>query len=103
MPEMTGEMFYTPAEVAARLKVKQRTVMEWLRTGQLRGVKLGPGGRLWRVRAADLDTFAEAPAGPAGAVSRPWRRYNAREVQEFLDADRLDPETVECLERLLRG
>lgn len=46
----------TPVEVARRLKVKKRTVLEWLRKGKLKGLKLG---RLWRVRMRDLETFLQ--------------------------------------------
>ncbi|MCE7874680.1 DNA-binding protein [bacterium CPR1] len=47
----------TPVEVARRLKVKKRTVLEWLRQGKLKGLKLG---RLWRIRARDLDQFLQS-------------------------------------------
>lgn len=47
----------TPVEVARRLKVKKRTVLEWLRQGKLKGLKLG---RLWRIRARDLENFLQS-------------------------------------------
>ncbi len=47
----------TPVEVARRLKVKKRTVLEWLRQGKLKGLKLG---RLWRIRTRDLDQFLQS-------------------------------------------
>ncbi|MEW6277436.1 MAG: helix-turn-helix domain-containing protein [Candidatus Eremiobacterota bacterium] len=46
----------TPVEVARRLKVKKRTVLEWLRRGKLKGLKLG---RLWRIRMRDLEAFLQ--------------------------------------------
>jgi excisionase family DNA binding protein len=49
----------TPEEVAERLKVKPRTVQEWLRTGRLAGLKLG---KLWRIRESDLQAFLGLPA-----------------------------------------
>jgi acetyl-CoA synthetase len=52
----TLEKVYTPHEVAMALKIKVRTVMELLRTGRLRGGKVG---RLWRVRESDLQAFIE--------------------------------------------
>jgi len=52
---MTGTL-YTPKEVADQLRVSKRAVMEWLRRGRLKGVKVG---RLWRVREEDLETFLE--------------------------------------------
>ncbi len=54
---MNNEKLLTPADVANRLQVKERTVTEWLRTGVLRGYKIGKG---WRTAAKDLDAFLEA-------------------------------------------
>lgn len=45
-----------PEEAAAALAVKPSTVREWLRTGRLKGVRLG---RLWRVREEDLEAFVQ--------------------------------------------
>jgi excisionase family DNA binding protein len=53
---MSEEPLLTPEQIAKRLQVKERTVYSWLRSGQLRGVKLG---RLWRVRPADFEAFLE--------------------------------------------
>lgn len=44
----------TPEEVASELKVGVDTVVAWLRTGQLKGAKIG---RQWRMMRADLDAF----------------------------------------------
>lgn len=35
------EKFFTPEEVAEALGVKAKTVMEWLRKGELPGIKAG--------------------------------------------------------------
>src|SRR5262249_38695720 len=51
---MSSTELLTPDEVAKRLKVKLRTVQEWLRTGRLAGLKLG---KLWRIREGDLEAF----------------------------------------------
>ncbi|MDZ4042536.1 MAG: helix-turn-helix domain-containing protein [Eubacteriales bacterium] len=51
----------TPEEVAERLKVKPRTVGEWLRSGMLTGVKIGG---IWRVKEEDLEAFIEERRGP---------------------------------------
>jgi excisionase family DNA binding protein len=45
---------YTPAEVAALLKVTPRTVRAWIRAGRLPARRYG---RLYRVRAEDLARF----------------------------------------------
>lgn len=52
---------YTARELAAELRVSERTMLEWLRTGVVRGFKL-PGGE-WRVlrtvAAATVRAWAE--------------------------------------------
>jgi excisionase family DNA binding protein len=50
-----GQVF-TPEQVAEKLSVSPKTVKDWLRSGKLRGVKVG---RLWRVRERDLEAFLE--------------------------------------------
>lgn len=40
-----------PEQVARRLQVRERTVLAWLRSGRIHGVKLG---RLWRVPEESL-------------------------------------------------
>ena len=54
--ERVNEQLLTPAQVAERLQVTERTVYEWLRDGRLVGLKLG---RLWRIRSEDLEAFLE--------------------------------------------
>ena len=51
---MGAEKLLTPEDAAKALLVKATTVREWLKSGKLKGVKMG---RLWRVRESDLDTF----------------------------------------------
>jgi excisionase family DNA binding protein len=46
-----GEIL-TIHEASARLKLKPETVRDWLKSGKLKGVKLG---RVWRVDAEDLE------------------------------------------------
>jgi len=64
----TGGPLYTTSEVATMLRVNQRTVQEWIRSGALPAMRYG---RLLRIRQADLATFGEAlprrlpPAGGA--------------------------------------
>lgn len=57
---MEDEKFYTIAEVAEMLKVSEGGVRKWLKTGKLKGVKLG---RIWRIRKSDLEEFLEAREG----------------------------------------
>jgi excisionase family DNA binding protein len=60
----------TPGEVAQQLQVGERTIYEWLRAGELPGLKLG---RLWRIRPADLEAYLRSKrnTSPSGeALSR---------------------------------
>lgn len=53
------EEWFTVAEIASRLKVKEATVREWLKAGRLRGRNFS-GRTGWRVRRSDLETFLES-------------------------------------------
>jgi excisionase family DNA binding protein len=48
------DILFTPEDVAKRLRVSPLTVGNWLRSGKLKGLKVG---RLWRVRESDLKNF----------------------------------------------
>lgn len=55
---MDTSKLLTPAQVAERLQIETATVQGWLRTGRLKGVKLG---RYWRIRPEAVDEMiAEA-------------------------------------------
>jgi excisionase family DNA binding protein len=47
--------YLTPEEIAIKLKVHEDTIRRWLRTGELKGIKIGK--RQWRIRKADLDAY----------------------------------------------
>ncbi len=65
---MAEQKLLTPAQVAERLQIHERTVTRWLRDGYLRGFKLG---KEWRIAPADLDSFMEKHANqPMDSVSR---------------------------------
>ncbi len=49
----------TPAQIAQRLQLNERTITQWLRKGYLRGFKLG---KEWRIYQDDLNAFLEARA-----------------------------------------
>ena len=57
LPE-TWQFFSIP-EVAYILGVSRRLVSQWISEGVLPAVRLGPGQRLVRVRAQDLNAFLE--------------------------------------------
>jgi excisionase family DNA binding protein len=65
-PTTVGTLYKT-SEVATMLRVNQRTVQEWIRTGLLPAVRYG--GKLLRVRQADLAAFGEVlgPRPPPAA------------------------------------
>jgi excisionase family DNA binding protein len=46
--------FYTPTEIAEALRVKERVVLDLLRGGKIKGVKVG---KEWRVRESELRAF----------------------------------------------
>lgn len=66
---MGTDRLLTPDDAAKALLVKSSTVREWLRTGKLKGVKMG---RLWRVKESDLGEFlkslAQGPISVGGSV-----------------------------------
>ena len=49
----------TVKETAALLRVKERTVLEYLRTGKLEGINMGTEGpgRRWRITREAVDRF----------------------------------------------
>ena len=55
-------MLYTVDEAADYLKVKPKTVREWLRRGKLPGVKIST---TWRIREEDLEAFLAGKAPEA--------------------------------------
>jgi excisionase family DNA binding protein len=50
------EQLMTPEEAGRLLSVSTRTVKDWLRRGDLNGVK---AGNLWRIRESDLEKFLQ--------------------------------------------
>ena len=54
---MATEDLLTPEDVAKRLKVSPHTVIDYLRKGRLKGIKLA---KHWRVREEELQHFLMA-------------------------------------------
>lgn len=50
---------YTPQQVAQILQISVPTVKRWLLSGELPGIKIGPGG-YWRVRSEDLVEYTNS-------------------------------------------
>ena len=57
-----NEKLLTPAQVAERLQITERTVYESIRGGKLLALKLG---RLWRIRQDELEAFLEGARAKA--------------------------------------
>ena len=56
---MASELL-TVKEAAALLRVKERTMLEYLRSGIISGVKMGTErGRRWRVPRESIDRFVQ--------------------------------------------
>ena len=51
------DKYYTVAELSESLKIPIETVRFWLRSGELKGIRLG---RHWRVKEDDLKQFLES-------------------------------------------
>jgi excisionase family DNA binding protein len=52
------ERLFSPEEVAERLGMSRYTIGEWLRSGRLKGRRIG---RFWRVKESDLQAFIDNP------------------------------------------
>jgi excisionase family DNA binding protein len=50
------ERLLNPKEAAKMMAVTSRTIKEWLRRGELTGVKIK---NMWRVRESDLERFIQ--------------------------------------------
>lgn len=58
---LTQQPLLTLEEVARQLKTSERTVRDWIRNGELTGIKVG---REWRVALADLDEYIQERRQP---------------------------------------
>ncbi|MDO9378620.1 MAG: helix-turn-helix domain-containing protein [Nocardioidaceae bacterium] len=54
----TEPRFLSPIEVAEVLSVTERVVLGLLRTGELRGIKIGGRG-IWRIEATELEDYIQ--------------------------------------------
>jgi excisionase family DNA binding protein len=59
---MVGETYFTPQEIATKLKVSDASILRWIREGQMQATRL-PGG--WRVTETAFNEFlARRARGP---------------------------------------
>jgi excisionase family DNA binding protein len=84
----------TPEQVARQLQVKERTVSSWLKTGRMRGIKIG---RLWRIPEDSLTRFlARHESRPERTASgddiniADWERFVAEQWADELADERQD-------------
>jgi len=99
------EKLITPEKAADLLAVPKGTILDWLRSGQLKGVK---AGRLWRLRERDLAEFLKEPEAvrgtdptdaPALADEPVLEEANELEVDDVLNWDRYDALKAQGLSR----
>jgi excisionase family DNA binding protein len=99
------ERLITPEDAADRLAVSKTTILDWLRSGQLKGVK---AGRLWRLRERDLAEFLKEPeparetgpaVEPAQADERVLEEANEAEVDDVINWERYDALKAQGLSR----
>jgi excisionase family DNA binding protein len=57
---VSQEQLLTVRQVAARLQVDERIVLDWLERGELRGIHRGAGVTGWRVSEGALRRFTES-------------------------------------------
>jgi len=69
-------VYYTVEEAAAKLRVPPRTVLRLLRTGAIRGVKIG---NRWRILGASLLEMGQAPVSPKQSLTEVLERIHARQ------------------------
>ncbi len=86
----------TPKDAADRLAVSPATVLLWLQTGQLKGVK---AGKLWRIRERAIDEFLKEPEPPrktapaeepVRAKEATPRETNGRDIGDIINWERYD-------------
>jgi excisionase family DNA binding protein len=99
------ERLITPEDAADRLAVSKNTILDWLRSGQLKGVK---AGRLWRLRERDLAEFLKEPepareTGPADEPAQAdepvLEEANELDAEEVINWERYDALKAQGLSR----
>jgi excisionase family DNA binding protein len=74
------ERLFSAEEVAERLGMSRYTIGEWLRSGRLKGRRIG---RFWRVKERDLQAFIDRPPPVnMAAVQESMERIQERLAEE---------------------
>ncbi len=87
------ERLLTPKEAAKIMAVSPRTIKEWLRRGEMPGLKIR---NLWRIRTSDLEEFIQRgnPESKIDKESLLTLRPTSRE-EEAIDP-LADPDEISC-------
>jgi excisionase family DNA binding protein len=68
---MQDERAYTVNQVAERLQIHPQTVREWLRTGKLKGARLGGTKAGWRIPASEVERILGVEPSVLAGPPRP--------------------------------
>jgi excisionase family DNA binding protein len=74
---MVETVYFTPKEVAERLKLRVETVYDYIRKGRLQALRLG---NRCRIAQSDLDAFLALQREGGRAVARPADKSDERET-----------------------
>ncbi|MFH1086128.1 MAG: helix-turn-helix domain-containing protein [Chloroflexota bacterium] len=87
----------TPQQVADYLQVDPETVYRYIRDGKLVASRFG---RQYRILQRNLEIFVLAAATSGGAQ---LRTFDAEEIAEWIEEDRISPDVRTFAERLLKA
>lgn len=91
---MSEDTLLSPEQVAERLGVARLTAVRWLRSGKLKGQKMGR--KTVRMKASDLDAFIDQQPPPLTLVDTTAPAQASPQAAE----PRLDAETLALAEQL---
>ena len=88
-------IFYSVEQVADRLGLHVRTVRAYLRSGRLKGVRIG---KQYRIAQEDLESLT----GRSSAhVAEPVRRHRHVDVSSIVQVDAISPDAVSRVTNML--
>ena len=77
-------VYYTVEETAHLLRASQPSVLKLIRSGQVRGVKLGRG---WRILGGELLDMGARPEDSETGLVADWLEASKRSLAEVWDND----------------
>ena len=84
---LNTSIFYSVEQVADRLGLHVRTVRAYLRSGRLKGVRIG---KQYRIAQEDLESLT----GRSSAHAEPVRRHRHVDVSSIVQVDAISPDAV---------